>query len=93
MAEAPPVAVDHRRGAGARGAAIRRPVPWLDTWNTLADADWRLLAAAGALNLLSLALKAWAWQLLLRPLGAGPLSHGPGRDVRRARRSTRSASP
>ena len=42
--------------------------PWLDTWTTLADADWALLAAAGGLNLLSLGLKAWAWQLLLRPL-------------------------
>jgi len=42
--------------------------PWLDTGSTLADADWTLLAAAGGLNLLSLALKAWAWQLLLRPL-------------------------
>lgn len=42
--------------------------PWVDTWTTLADADWGLLAAAGALNLASLALKAWAWQLLLRPL-------------------------
>jgi uncharacterized membrane protein YbhN (UPF0104 family) len=41
--------------------------PWLDTWNTLARADWALLAAAGAINLLSLAAKAWAWQLLVRP--------------------------
>jgi uncharacterized membrane protein YbhN (UPF0104 family) len=51
--------------AGLRYAAR---FPWLDTWGTLADADWGLLAAAGGLNLLSLALKAWAWQLLLRPL-------------------------
>ena len=43
--------------------------PWLVTWNTLADADWGLLAAAGAINLLSLAAKAWAWQLLVRPFG------------------------
>jgi uncharacterized membrane protein YbhN (UPF0104 family) len=51
-------------------AAIRYAArfPWLDTGTTLADADWSLLAAAGGLNLLSLALKAWAWQLLLRPL-------------------------
>jgi uncharacterized membrane protein YbhN (UPF0104 family) len=43
--------------------------PWLATWNTLADANWALLAAAGAINLLSLAAKAWAWQLLVRPFG------------------------
>jgi len=43
--------------------------PWLVTWNTLARADWTLLAAAGAINLLSLAVKAWAWQLLVRPFG------------------------
>jgi uncharacterized membrane protein YbhN (UPF0104 family) len=42
--------------------------PWVDTWSTLGDADWALLAVAGGLNLLSLAFKAWAWQLLLRPL-------------------------
>jgi uncharacterized membrane protein YbhN (UPF0104 family) len=43
--------------------------PWLVTWNTLADANWGLLAAAGGINLLSLAAKAWAWQLLVRPFG------------------------
>lgn len=43
--------------------------PWLVTWDTLADANWGLLAAAGAINLLSLAAKAWAWQLLVRPFG------------------------
>jgi uncharacterized membrane protein YbhN (UPF0104 family) len=43
--------------------------PWLVTWNTLADANWGLLAAAGVINLLSLAAKAWAWQLLVRPFG------------------------
>ena len=32
--------------------------------------DWALLAAAGAINLLSLAAKGWAWQLLVRPFGA-----------------------
>lgn len=42
--------------------------PWLNTWTTLTNADWTLLAAAGGINLLSLACKAWAWQLLLRPL-------------------------
>ncbi len=41
--------------------------PWLDTWTTLAGADWVMLAAAGGLNLLSLAVKAWAWQLLVQP--------------------------
>ena len=44
--------------------------PWNDTWATLAGADWALLAAAGAINLLSLAAKGWAWQLLVRPFGA-----------------------
>ena len=52
-------------GAGLRYAAR---FPWLDTWTTLADADWAQLAAAGGINLLSLACKAWAWQLLLQPL-------------------------
>jgi hypothetical protein len=42
--------------------------PWMDTWTTLASADWGLLAAAAAANLFSLACKAWAWQLLLRPV-------------------------
>jgi uncharacterized membrane protein YbhN (UPF0104 family) len=41
--------------------------PWRETWSVLAGADWTLLAAAGGLNLLSLAAKAWAWQLLLLP--------------------------
>jgi uncharacterized membrane protein YbhN (UPF0104 family) len=43
--------------------------PWADTWATLAGANWALLAAAGGINLLSLAAKAWAWQLLVRPFG------------------------
>ncbi len=54
----------------AGGLRYAARFPWLDTWTTLADADWWLLAGAGGLNLLSLALKAWAWQLLLRPLAA-----------------------
>lgn len=41
--------------------------PWTDTWAGLASADWRLLAAAATANLLSLACKARAWELLLRP--------------------------
>jgi uncharacterized membrane protein YbhN (UPF0104 family) len=55
-------------GAVVLAAALRYAAhfPWSDTWSTLVDADWALLAAAGGLNLLSLALKAWAWQLLLR---------------------------
>jgi hypothetical protein len=52
----------------ATGLRYAARFPWLDTWTTLAAADWTLLAAAGALNLLSLAGKAWAWQLVLRPL-------------------------
>lgn len=44
--------------------------PWRDTWDVLAGADWTVLAAAAGLNLLSLVAKAWAWQLLLRPLAA-----------------------
>ena len=51
--------------AGLRYAAH---FPWLDTWTTLTGADWTLLAAAAGLNLSSIAFKAWAWQLLLRPL-------------------------
>jgi uncharacterized membrane protein YbhN (UPF0104 family) len=43
--------------------------PWLETWATLANADWVVLGAAGGINLLSLAAKAWAWQLLVRPFG------------------------
>jgi uncharacterized membrane protein YbhN (UPF0104 family) len=43
--------------------------PWADTWATLAGANWALLAVAGGINLLSLAAKAWAWQLLVRPFG------------------------
>jgi uncharacterized membrane protein YbhN (UPF0104 family) len=50
----------------AAGIRFALAFPWLDTWNTLLDADWWMLAVAGGWNLLSLALKAWAWQLLLR---------------------------
>jgi uncharacterized membrane protein YbhN (UPF0104 family) len=52
----------------AAGLRYASRFPWLDTWTMLEDADWALLGAAGGLNLLSLVLKAWAWQLLLRPL-------------------------
>lgn len=51
--------------AGVRYAAR---FPWYDTWTTLTGADWALLAAASAINLLSIALKGWAWQLLLQVL-------------------------
>lgn len=49
--------------AGVRFAAT---FPWNDTWATLESAEWWMLAAAGGWNLLSLAAKAWAWQLLMR---------------------------
>jgi uncharacterized membrane protein YbhN (UPF0104 family) len=49
--------------AGVRFAAT---FPWNDTWATLESAEWWMLAAAGGWNLLSLAAKAWAWQLLTR---------------------------
>ena len=52
----------------AAGLRYATRFPWLDTWTTLGDADWALLAGASALNLVSLACKAWAWQLVLRPL-------------------------
>lgn len=50
------------------GARYLLRFPWSDTWTALASADRRLLAAAAAANLLSLACKARAWQLLLQPL-------------------------
>jgi uncharacterized membrane protein YbhN (UPF0104 family) len=50
------------------GARYLLRFPWSVTWTALASADRRLLAAAAAANLLSLACKARAWQLLLRPL-------------------------
>jgi uncharacterized membrane protein YbhN (UPF0104 family) len=52
--------------AGIRYAAR---FPWLDTWGTLASADWELLAAAAGVNLLSLVCKAAGWHLLLRSVG------------------------
>jgi uncharacterized membrane protein YbhN (UPF0104 family) len=42
--------------------------PWRSSWETLLDADLLALAFAAILNLLSLALKAVGWQLLLRRL-------------------------
>jgi uncharacterized membrane protein YbhN (UPF0104 family) len=48
--------------------------PWTQTLDTLADADWALLGAAGLLNIVSLMAKGSAWHLLLRrlaPLRAG----------------------
>jgi len=41
--------------------------PWAGTVDAIADADWRLLAAASLANLASLVAKGWAWDLLLRP--------------------------
>ena len=52
----------------AAGLRYATRFPWLVTWTTLGDADWGLLAGASVLNLVSLACKAWAWQLVLRPL-------------------------
>ncbi|MGN6393820.1 MAG: lysylphosphatidylglycerol synthase domain-containing protein [Gemmatimonadales bacterium] len=49
------------------GARYLLRFPWADTWAGLASANRRLLAAAAAANLLSLACKARAWELLLRP--------------------------
>lgn len=51
-------------------AALRYVIrfPWADTWVTLTSADWRLLCAAGAANVLSLGCKAGEWHLLLSPL-------------------------
>lgn len=40
--------------------------PWARTLEALADADWLLLAAAAAVNVLSLVAKAAAWSLLVR---------------------------
>jgi len=42
--------------------------PWRSSWETLLDADLVALSLAAILNLLSLALKAVGWQLLLRRL-------------------------
>jgi uncharacterized membrane protein YbhN (UPF0104 family) len=42
--------------------------PWRSSWETLLDADLLALSLAAILNLLSLALKAVGWQLLLRRL-------------------------
>ena len=41
--------------------------PWAGTLDAIADADWRLLAAASVMNIASLVAKGWAWHLLLRP--------------------------
>jgi len=53
-------------------AAIALPVllrfPWSAVWAVLLHADGGLLAAALAINLVSLVAKGWAWHLLLRPV-------------------------
>lgn len=43
--------------------------PWDRTLHALENADWLRLAAAAAINILSLAAKGTAWYLLLRRLG------------------------
>jgi uncharacterized membrane protein YbhN (UPF0104 family) len=48
--------------------------PWAQTFDALADADWILLAAAGAINILSLAAKAGTWYILLSRLAPVSLS-------------------
>jgi uncharacterized membrane protein YbhN (UPF0104 family) len=42
--------------------------PWAQSLDTLAEADWLLLAAACVGNIVSLGLKGASWHLLLRPL-------------------------
>jgi uncharacterized membrane protein YbhN (UPF0104 family) len=48
-------------------AALAFRFPWHRTLDAILSEDPRLLAAAFAVNLLSLVAKGWAWQLLLRP--------------------------
>lgn len=43
--------------------------PWARTLRALADADWLRLAAAAAVNIVSIAAKGTAWYLMLRRLG------------------------
>jgi uncharacterized membrane protein YbhN (UPF0104 family) len=42
--------------------------PWAQTFDALADADWLLLAAASAINIVSLAAKGGTWYILLSRL-------------------------
>jgi uncharacterized membrane protein YbhN (UPF0104 family) len=42
--------------------------PWADAWDAALDANGLWLGAALGINLVSLAAKGWAWQLLLRPV-------------------------
>ncbi|HEU4680911.1 MAG TPA: lysylphosphatidylglycerol synthase transmembrane domain-containing protein [Gemmatimonadales bacterium] len=53
--------------------------PWARSFDTLAGSDWRLLAAAGAATVLSMAFKAATWHLLLRPLA--PSSFGTAQSA------------
>ena len=50
-----------------------RRVNWHDTWNTIRTASWPLLAAAAAVNLASIVVKAVRWWVFLRPIGAKSL--------------------
>ncbi|MEO6526217.1 MAG: lysylphosphatidylglycerol synthase transmembrane domain-containing protein [Gemmatimonadaceae bacterium] len=47
-----------------------RRVNWHDTWHTMRTASLPLLAAAAALNLASIVVKAIRWWVFLRPIGA-----------------------
>jgi uncharacterized membrane protein YbhN (UPF0104 family) len=53
------------------GARFASRFPWEDTWDTILEANWGMLGLAGAANLLSVAAKGAAWQLLL--LGMAPV--------------------
>jgi uncharacterized membrane protein YbhN (UPF0104 family) len=48
--------------------------PWARTFDALADADWLLLAAASATNLVSMAAKGGTWYILLSRLAPVSLS-------------------
>ena len=48
-------------------------VNWHSTWETIRNADRKILLAAAAVNLLSLALKAMRWWIFLRSVGANSI--------------------
>src|SRR4051812_8150964 len=50
-----------------------RKVNWNTTWDSIKDADWRILLLAAVVNLLSLVLKGVRWWIFLRPVGAPSL--------------------
>ena len=78
------VALGARGVVLAGGPALRRAgFPWLDTWTTLADADWALLAVAGGLEsrCRSPSRRGRGSSCCARWRRSVP--DGPGRDVRR----------